>query len=217
MKKKGFVIVLILMVLTLLSVTMYYWYQNRNFVYTEDARVDGNIIKVSPQITGKILEIPVEEGQNIEQNSVVCRQSDVTLATGSNLDLTIIKAPITGTVIKKIAHVGEMGSPTVPVIMMADLSDLYITANIEEDKLEKIQEGQIVEYSIDQFPELKFSGQILSKGDAANSVFSLLPQQNSGNSFVKITQRVPVKISIEDYQGQRLLPGMNAIVRIHIR
>ncbi|MDD3654094.1 MAG: efflux RND transporter periplasmic adaptor subunit [Desulfotomaculaceae bacterium] len=217
MKKTGFIVSLFLMIVSLAGISLYYWYQNSYFVHTEDARIDGDMIKVSPQITGKILELPVEEGQTVEKNSVVCRQSDLTLTSGINLDLTVIKAPISGTIIKKIAHVGEIATPTVPILIMTDLKSLYITANIEEDKLEKVKQGQLVEISIDQFPGIHFKGQVVSVGNAANSVFSLLPTQNTGNSFVKTTQRVPVKISIEDYQGQRLLPGMNAIVKIHIR
>ncbi|RYD03924.1 hypothetical protein N752_17735 [Desulforamulus aquiferis] len=100
--------------------------------------------------------------------------------------------------------------------MMTNLNALYVTANIEETRLNKVKVGQRVQYSIDTFPGLKFQGQVMSIGEAANSVFSLLPQQTSGNSYTKVTQRVPVKISIEDYQNQRLLPGMSAVVKIHI-
>lgn len=217
MRKMKLVLIGLLMITSLSGIAFYYWYQNEHYVETEDARVDGDIIKVSPQVTGKILELTVEEGQILQKDDYIGRQSDLTLAAASNLDLSIIKAPISGTVIKKTAQSGEIGSPGVPLLMMADLKALYITANIEEDKLKRVKPGQKVEFTLDLLPGLKFTGSVLSKGNAANSVFSLLPQQNTGNSFVKITQRVPVKISIADYQGQQLLPGMNAIVKIHIK
>lgn len=214
---KKIILVTVIMVLTMGMITFYYWYQNNHFVITEDAQVDGDIVKVSPQITGKILEIYVEEDQYVQENGIIARQSDLTLASGANLDLTIIKAPVSGTIIKKIAHTGEIGTPGSPVIIMADLQDLYVTANIEEDKLLRVKEGQKVEYSIDSFPDINFGGRVISIGNAANSVFSLLPQQNTGNSFVKITQRIPVKISIDNYHEQCLLPGMNAVVKIYIK
>lgn len=217
MSKKRVLLTLLLMIVTLSAITVYYWYQNAHYVITEDARIDGNIIKVSPQVTGKIIALGVEEGQELRENDIIGRQSDLTLAPSSNLDLTVIKAPTRGTVLKKIAHVGEIGSPGTPVLYMADLSDLFLTANIEEDALVKIKPGQLVEYTLDTYPEVNFSGRVISIGDAANSVFSLIPQQNTGNSFVKITQRVPIKISIDDYHGKRLLPGMNAVVKIHIK
>lgn len=217
MKKKNIYLVLLAMVITLAAVSFYYWYQNTHYVSTEDARVDGSIIKVSPHIAGQIIELPVEENQYVKQGEVIGRLSDATLTPGLNLDLTLIKAPISGTVIKKIGHVGEMASPGVPVAMLADLNNLYVTANIEENVLEKVKVGQTVDYTVDTFPGVQFKGKVISIGHAANSVFSLLPQQNTGNTFTKITQRVPVKISIEDYQGRMLLPGMSAVIRIHIK
>lgn len=216
MAKKRVVLTLLLMILSLAAITLYYWYQNTYYVATEDAKIDGNIVKVSPQVTGKIIELGVEEGQELHENDVIGRQSDLTLASGSNLNLTIIKAPISGTVLKKIAHIGEIGSPSSPVLYMADLTSLFLTANIEEDELLKIKPGQIVEYTFDTYPDVNYSGKVISIGDAANSVFALIPQ-NTGNSFVKITQRIPIKISIDDYHGKRLLPGMNARVKIHIK
>lgn len=122
-----------------------------------------------------------------------------------------------GTVIKKIGNVGEVGVPGQPVAMVADLSSLYITANIEETELYKVKPGQRVDFTIDSFPGTKFSGQVVSIGDATVSTFSLLPSQNTGGNFTKVVQRVPVKIGIKSYQGHRLLPGMNAIVRIYIK
>lgn len=216
MARKKVAAVILLMFLALGAIALYYWYQNAHYVATDDARIEGNIVKVSPQVTGKIIELEVEEGQMLHENQVIGRQSDVTLASGSNLDLTVIKAPINGTVLKKIAHVGEIGAPGSPLIYMADLDALYLTANVEEDKLVKVKTGQLVEYTIDTYPGVRYSGHVMSIGDAANSVFSLIPQQNTGNSYVKITQRIPVKISIDNYNGQRLLPGMSAAVKIHI-
>lgn len=217
MARKKVAAVILLMFLALGAIALYYWYQNAHYVATDDARIEGNIVKVSPQVTGKIIELEVEEGQMLHENQVIGRQSDVTLASGSNLDLTVIKAPINGTVLKKIAHVGEIGAPGSPLIYMADLDALYLTANVEEDKLVKVKTGQLVEYTIDTYPGVRYSGHVMSIGDAANSVFSLIPQQNTGNSYVKITQRIPVKISIDNYNGQRLLPGMSAAVKIHIK
>ncbi|GAB6181984.1 efflux RND transporter periplasmic adaptor subunit [Desulfotomaculum defluvii] len=217
MKKKKILGVLLAMVITLAAVTYYYWYQNNHYVATEDARVDGNIVRVSPQVSGQIVELTVEENMSLQQGEALGRLSDIALAPGANLDLTVIKSPIAGTVIKKIAHVGEIAVPGSPVAMMVDLNDLHITANIEEKDLHKINVGQQVEYNIDSFPGTNFTGKVISIGEAANSVFSLLPQSNNSNSFTKITQRVAVKISIDDYQNKRLLPGMNAIVKIHLQ
>jgi multidrug resistance efflux pump len=88
---------------------------------------------------------------------------------------------------------------------------------VEETELHKVKAGQFVEFTVDAFPNVYFTGQVSSLGDATVSTFSLLPSQNTGGNFTKVVQRIPVKISIKDFQGCRLLPGMNAIVKIHIK
>jgi len=215
--KKILYLVFGLMVIILAVVTSVYWYNNSQYVDTEDARVDGTIVKVSPQISGRISEMNVAEGDDVKQGAIIARQVDYQLTSGLNLDLAVVKSPINGTVIKKIGNVGEIGTPGSPVAMVADLRSLYITANIEEPELYKVKPGQNVDFTIDGIPGVNFSGQVLSVGDATVSTFSLLPSQNTSGSFTKVIQRIPVKISIKSYQGQRLLPGMNAIVRIYIK
>jgi multidrug resistance efflux pump len=218
MKKKAILyIVLAAMIFSLTGVTLYYWYKNSHYLDTEDARVDGTIVKISPQITGRISEMNVAEGDYVKEGAIIARQVDYQLTSGLNLDLAVIKSPIAGTVIKKIGNVGEIGAPGSPVAMVADLKSLYITANIEETKLYKVKTGQDVDFTIDSIPGVEFSGQVVSIGEATVSTFSLLPSQSTSGNFTKVVQRIPVKIGIKSYQGQRLLPGMNAIVRIYIK
>ncbi|MHB1044266.1 MAG: HlyD family secretion protein [Eubacteriales bacterium] len=216
-KKKIMIIVFAAMVLTLVCVTGYYWYMRSHYVRTDDARLDGTIVKISPQISGKISDMAVAEGDNITEGAIVARQVDFTLTAGSNLDLSVIKSPVSGTVIKKIGNVGEVGVPGQPIVMVADLKSLYITANIEETELNKVKPGELVEFTVDAFPGKHFTGSVISMGEATTSTFSLLPSSNTGGNFTKVVQRVPVKISIKDYQGLRLLPGMNAVVKIHVK
>ena len=218
MKKKAILyVVLAAMIFSLTGVTLYYWYKNSHYVDTEDARVDGTIVKISPQISGRISEMNVAEGDYVKEGAIIARQVDYQLTSGLNLDLAVIKSPLSGTVIKKIGNVGEIGAPGSPVAMVADLKSLYITANIEETKLYKIKAGQNVDFTIDSIPGVKFSGQVISIGEATVSTFSLLPSQSTSGNFTKVIQRIPVKIGIKSYQGQHLLPGMNAIVRIYIK
>jgi len=217
-KKKGlFIGVLAAMIVTLAGVTGYYWYKNTYYVETEDASVTGTIVKVSPQVTARLIEINVDEGVTVQAGDIIARQDDITLPAATSVDLTVIKAPVKGTILKKIGNVGEVGTPGQAVVMMADLSNLYITANVEETDMHKVKLGQKVDFTIDSIPGVKFNGEVYSLGEATVSTFSLLPAQNTGGNFTKVVQRIPVKISIKSTQGQRLLPGMNAVVRIHVR
>ena len=216
-QKRMMLAVLVVMVLTLAGVSGYYWYMAANYVRTEDAKVDATIVNISPQMTGKIEEIFVSEGQEVREGALIARQVDFMLSPGANQDLAVMKSPINGTVIKKIGNVGEVATPGQPIAMVADLKNLFITANVEETELHKVKPGQLVEFTVDSFPGYRFTGQVASIVSATVSTFSLLPAQNTGGSFTKVVQRVPVKISIKDLQGCRLLPGMNAVVKIHIR
>lgn len=204
-------------VIALAGVSGHYWYMSTHYVRTDDARVDGATINLSPQVSGKIAEIFVSEGDYVEEGALVARQVDYTLSSGANLDLAMIRSPINGTVIRTTGNTGEVGTAGQPIAVVADLDKLFITANVEETRLHKIKPGQVVDFSVDAFPGVKFTGQVTSIVNATVSTFSLLPAQNTGGNFTKVVQRVPVKISIQDYQGYRLMPGMNVIVRIHVR
>lgn len=216
MKNKKVIIILSTLVILLASVWGYFDYQNKHFIVTEDAKVDATIVKISPQVSGKITELNFEENQLVEENEIIARQSDETLAAGVNVDLTVIRTPISGQIIKKMASVGEMGSPSSPIALMVNSDELYITANIEEDKIESVKEGQEVRFTIDSFPKVWFRGKVESIGSASTSVSSLLGTQSSGNSFIKVTQRIPVKISFSNKYEEKLLPGMNAKIKIYL-
>jgi len=215
--KKPIIIVVAAMVVVLAGIFGYYWYENYYFVNTEDAYVDYNIIQLSPQITGRILDIYVHEGDYVSAGTIVARVDDSSLPAGANEDLAVIRAPIDGTIIKVVGAVGEMGVPGSPVVEMADLHALYITANVQETSLYRIEPGQLVTFTVDAFPGHTFTGRVLQLGEATAATFSLLPQQNTSGSFTKVVQRVPVKISIDNYQGCTLIPGMSAEVKIHVR
>lgn len=216
-KKKIMLAVLGVMVVALVAVSGYYWYMSTHYVQTDDARVDATIVKISPQISGKITEMYVAEGDTVKTGDTVARQVDFTLSQGANLDMAVIKSPVGGTVVKKIGNVGEVGVPGQPVAMVADLNSVYLSANVEETELNKVKPGQFVDFTVDAFAGVKFQGEVISIGEATNSVFSLLPTQNTGGNYTKVVQRIPVKIAISDYMGYRMLPGMNAIVKIHLK
>lgn len=216
MKNKKVIIILSTLVILLASVWGYFDYQNKHFIVTEDAKVDATIVKISPQVSGKITELNFEENQLVEANEIIARQSDETLAAGVNVDLTVIRTPISGQIIKKMASVGEIGSPSSPIALMVNSDELYITANIEEDKIELVKEGQEVHFTVDSFPKVWFRGKVESIGSASTSVGSLLSTQSSGNSFIKVTQRIPVKISFSGKYEEKLLPGMNAKIKVYL-
>jgi multidrug resistance efflux pump len=206
--------ILAVMVITLAGVGGYYWYQNTFYVSTEDAKVTGDLVSVSPQISGKLLELNIQEGDTVIKDQILGRQG-LAGPQETNIDQSVFRAPISGIVIKKQGTVGEMISQGQTVAILIDPEKLYITANIEETKLKKLREGQKVDISIDQFANKKFTGKVSYIGKAANSTFALLPSSTSG-TFTKVVQKIPVKIEL-DKSDTTLLPGTNAVVNIHVK
>lgn len=203
-----------LIIVSLGGVGIYYWYNSAYYVSTEDAQITGDLVKVSPQISGKVLELEAEEGDRVIKDQILGRQEMIDISD-SSIDKSVLRAPINGIIAKKQGFVGELATPGQTLAIVIDPEKLYISANIEETKLNKVKQGQPVDITIDQYPGVKFTGKVKFIGVAANSTFSLLPS-STGGTFTKTVQRVPVKIEFEKKKYQ-LLPGTNAVVKIHIK
>ncbi|AGL03795.1 multidrug resistance efflux pump [Desulfoscipio gibsoniae DSM 7213] len=210
-------VVLMLMIITLAGVTWYYWYNNIHYVSTEDAKVDGDIYKASPQISGEILDVKVAEGDTVQAGQIIARLDDTALPAGGNNDLTMVRSPVSGLVIKKLAHAGEIGAAGQPVVMVVRPDALYVTANIEETDLHKVKAGQQVDIKLDSTPGHVITGRVDFIGEATLSTFSLLSQANSGGNFTKVVQRIPVRIKLDEMDKSQLIYGTNAEVKIHVR
>lgn len=217
MKRKIILIaILVIMVLSGGGIGGYYWYQGANFVTTDDARIAGDIYRVMPRISGKINTLGVKVGDTVVADQIVGQQ-DITNLSNSLLDQAALRAPIGGTVIQTAAKVGEVVSPGQSVAMIVDKSALYVSADIEETKIKKIKVGQPVTFTLDTYAGKEFQGKVYEIGQATASTFSLLPSTTTSGNFTKVTQRMNVKISIDDHQGLDLAPGMNAVIKIHIK
>jgi multidrug resistance efflux pump len=215
-RKRIILAIFIAMVVSMGGVVLYYWYNNTYYVATDDAKLTGDFVKITPQISGKLLEFNVQEGDRLVKDQIIGRIEAVGMADTS-IDTSLLRAPISGVVVKKQATVGEYelstAAPTLALMVAPD--QVYISANIEETKLGKIKPGQSVDISIDQFSGKEFKGIVIFIGEAANSAFSLLPSA-SGGTFTKVVQKVPVKIGIKK-TAVNLLPGTNVVVRIHVK
>lgn len=110
-----------------------------------------------------------------------------------------------------------MASTSTSLAVVANMNQAYVTANIKEVNINDIKVGQKVDITIDAFPNELFNGKVENIGQSAESVFSLLPAQNSSGSFTKVTQLIPVKISIDGAANMNLMPGMNASIKILIK
>jgi len=187
-------------------------YQTR-YAAAEASRVEAeNILKDAQVHQSLINNGPLP--QDLEIYAAQVKQADAAcMLAQSNYEASTIKAPANGTVVKINAQIGEMVTSGQSALTLIDLDNVWIKANIDETKIKRVGIGQAVRVVIDAYPGQVFNGTISDIGNAAGSVFSLIPNDNSSGNFTKVTQRVPVKIKLEssDYP---LYPGMSAKVKI---
>jgi multidrug resistance efflux pump len=216
--KRKLILIIILAVIVISGAYIggYYWYQGANYVATDNARISGDIYRVMPRIAGKINTLGIKMGDTVVADQIVGQQ-DITNLSNSLLDQASLRSPISGTVIQTSAKVGEVVAPGQSVAMIVDKNALFVSADIDETKIKKVHVGQLVTFDVDTYGKTEFQGKILEIGQATASTFSLLPTTSSSGNFTKVTQRMSVKISIDDHKGLDLAPGMNAAIKIHIK
>ncbi len=132
------------------------------------------------------------------------------------LDHTTVTSPIDGVVARKISHIGEVVAAGQPIAVIVNLNHIWVEANLEETQVEHVRLGQSVDINVDAYPNTKFTGKVINIGAAAASQFALIPDNRSAGNFTKVTQRIPVKIELDD-PDEPLRPGMMVTVGIDIR
>jgi membrane fusion protein (multidrug efflux system) len=136
-----------------------------------------------------------------------------------NLQRATLKAPVTGIVSRKSVEPGQVIQPGQPLMTVIPLDRVWITANFKETQLRDMRVGQTVTVDVDAYGGHEFTGKVESIAAATGSRFSLLPPDNASGNFVKVVQRVPVKIVLDNGQDpDRLLrPGMSVSPTVHTR
>ncbi|MBZ9959060.1 HlyD family secretion protein [Mesorhizobium sp. BR1-1-14] len=132
------------------------------------------------------------------------------------LSRTSITAPVAGRATNISAAVGAYAQPG-QVLMMFVPEDVWVKANFKETQLDLMRPGQPVEIDIDAYPEQTFRGHVDSIQAGSGTAFSLLPAENATGNFVKVVQRVPVKIVFDKKTGLLLGPGMSVVPTVKVR
>jgi len=136
-----------------------------------------------------------------------------------NLEYTSVKAPVKGIVSKKSIEPGQVVQPGQPLMTVIPLDRIWITANFKETQLAEMRSGQRVKVKVDAYGGQEFNGKIDSIAAATGARFSLLPPDNASGNFVKVVQRVPVKIVLDEGQdqGRVLRPGMSVTPTVYTK
>ena len=133
-----------------------------------------------------------------------------------SLERTTVYAPFDGYVVRRWLDPGALVAAGRPVLSVFDPASLRVEANIEEKYLNLIKVGDEVDIHIDAFPKLKLQGRITEILRATNSQFSLVPSEGTSGTFIKVTQRVPIRISVQPPDNIPLGPGLSVEIKIHV-
>jgi membrane fusion protein (multidrug efflux system) len=171
--------------------------------------VEVNLIVAQKQIPVLKTQRDVATGQ-LEQAQAAKEQAD------ANLARTVIVAPTSGRVTKLTAAKGNYAQ-TGQALMMFVPRELWVTANFKETQLSDMRPGQRVDIRVDAYPGHPFRGHVDSIQAGSGAAFSLLPPENATGNYVKVVQRVPVKIVFDEAPGVYLGPGMSVVPDVKVR
>ncbi|MEQ1768305.1 MAG: HlyD family secretion protein [Devosia sp.] len=136
-------------------------------------------------------------------------------AAARNLSKTDVVAPADG-IVSQVAslNVGQFVSTGTTIASLIETNDSWIEANFKETQLAALKEGMKVDVKLDAYPGVVFEGKLESIGAGTGAEFALIPAQNATGNWVKVTQRVPVHITLDPSEGQVLRAGMSAVVSV---
>jgi membrane fusion protein, multidrug efflux system len=134
-----------------------------------------------------------------------------------NLQRTVVRAPASGRIAQSgRMQAGQMVFPGVPMVSIVRAGSTRIDANFKETDLNRMRPGQPAEIELDAYPGMKLKGHVESIGAGTGSEFSVLPAQNATGNWVKVIQRVPVRVAIDDKSDRPLIAGLSAFVKVHV-
>lgn len=161
----------------------------------------------------------VAQSQDREKSAVakVAQERALLDQARLNLSYTVIRAPAAGIIGKKTAEIGENVSPGQSLMALVPLEDIWVTANFKETQLQRMRPGQKVVFSVDAYSR-EYHGRVTGIGGASGSRFSVLPPENATGNYVKVVQRIPVRIDLDPGENQdRLLrPGMSVDPKVYL-
>jgi len=164
------------------------------------------------EVTVRSAEAASAEAQLAEARAAV-REAEL------NVEYTTVTAPVAGRVTRRTVEVGQVVQPGQPLLAIVDVGNLWVVANYKETQLTRVRPGQRATISVDTHPGLVLRARVDSIQSGTGSRFSLLPPENASGNFVKVVQRIPVKLVLEPGQTAQalLVPGMSVVPVIELR
>ena len=224
---RGLVMFSIITVVALGGIALgaYLWHESATYVSTDNARLAAPLIPVSALSGCQVISLDVDYGSYVEKGQKIAvvgqpRSDNVGDRLGFKeipLGRASVEAPVSGYVAAVWTYPGALLGAGSPIVTIYDNSDTWVSANISETELHRIQPGQAVEVTVDSLGGRKLKGQVVGISAATAATFSLLTQNNTTGNFIKVVQVVPVKISVESPSNEVLVPGTSVEVKIKVQ
>jgi membrane fusion protein (multidrug efflux system) len=185
--------------------------QRRAQLATAETRLTETQANAPRQLISREAGVQVRRA-NLELARAQLRQAEL------NLSYAKIAAPAAGVLGKKAVNVGDRVQPGQQLFALTQTGDLWVTANFRETQIERMRPGQAVEIHVDAI-DRDYRGQVESLAGATGSRYSLLPPENAAGNYVKVVQRIPVRIKLDPGQPEldRLCPGMSVEPKVRVR
>jgi multidrug resistance efflux pump len=185
---------------------------NSLYVSTDNAQVDGVQLLVNAPTSGTLVNWSVDMGSTLTAGQEVGR---IAVQAGYMQPQVTVRAPASGIVAVNNGVNGAFVTAGSQLAIAYDPSAVFVTARIDETKINDVHVGQVVDIAVDAFSGTPLTGRVVEIKTGAAGVFSLFGQSNTTGNFQKVTQVIPVKIAIDDRSGLALVPGMNVTAKIH--
>jgi membrane fusion protein (multidrug efflux system) len=163
-------------------------------------------------------QVAVSQARARSAEALVAQRRALVEQAQLNLSYCTIVAPVSGIVEKKSVEVGSNVAPGQELMAVIPLDDIWVTADFKEAQLRHMKTGQRVTFSVDAYGR-EYKGRVTGIGGASGSLLSLLPPENATGNFVKVVQRLPVRIDIDPNQNDdhRLRPGMSVEPKVYVQ
>jgi multidrug resistance efflux pump len=199
-----------------------YFVQKSHFVTTNNASIGAPLISVSSLSAGQVVDVKVSIGDRVTQQQTIAEVatpqfSDVGARQGFNATPgsgATVEAPVSGYVAAVWTYPGAVIGAGSPIVTLFDDSQVWVTANVDENKINIIRAGQAAEVTVDSLGGKVLKGKVQAVTPATASSFSLLPSSNTSANFTKVAQVIAVRIALDNTAGLSLIPGSSVEVKI---
>lgn len=210
--EKRKIVFLIVFIVAAIVVAVLWWLDYRKYIRTDDANLDSFRVSVSAPVAGQVVRLYVMEGDTVKRGD--------TLLMLDHSACTVM-APVDGIIGKRWILPGDRIEAGQTALTLNRGTDIWVAVYLEETKFKEIYLGQKAQFTLDAYDKLTFEGRVYYIGDNTASEFALVPPNNASGNFTKVTQRIPLKISIDKVEGDdeqkarvKLVSGMSATVKI---